>query len=113
MGVEADLVNGERVLMPRTTLDRELQALRALLLEIGSHVTTALQQLLQVLETGDQDIVPAIITLEPAIDHLSMEAEERTLRLLILQQPVGGEDLRFLTAALHIENDLFIIKGKG
>jgi len=92
--------------MPRTTLDRELQALRAQLLEIGSHVTTALQQLLIVLETGDQDIAHAIITLEPMIDHLSMEAEERTLRLLILQQPLGGEDLRFLTAALHIENDL-------
>lgn len=73
----------------------ELQALRAQLLEIGSHVTTALQQLLQVLETGDQDIVPAIITLEPTIDHLSMEAEERTLRLLILQQPLGGRTYDF------------------
>ncbi len=77
MGAEAGLVKRERVLMPRTTLDRELQALRAQLLEIGSHVTTALQQLLIVLETGDQDIAPAIITLEPMIDHLSMEAEER------------------------------------
>lgn len=35
-----------------------------------------------------------------------MEAEERTLRLLILQQPLGGQDLRFLTSALHIEMDL-------
>ncbi len=52
MGAEAGLVKRERVLMPRTTLDRELQALRAQLLEIGSHVTTALQQLLIVKGKG-------------------------------------------------------------
>lgn len=91
--------------MPRTTLDRELQALRGQLLALGSQVTTALQYLLQVLETGAQDVIPTILTLEATIDHLSVEAEERTLRLLILQQPLGGEDLRFLTAALHIVND--------
>jgi len=95
----------ERVLMPRTTLDRELQALREQLLALSSNVTTALQYLLQILETGAQDMVPAIVTVDATIASLSMEAEERTLRLLILQQPLGGEDLRFLTAALHIEND--------
>jgi phosphate transport system protein len=92
--------------MPRTTLDRELQALHEQLLAIGSHVTIALQQLLLVLETGDQDVLYALITLEPTIDRLLLEAEERALRLLILQQPLGGQDLRFLTAALHIEIDL-------
>jgi phosphate uptake regulator len=35
-----------------------------------------------------------------------MEAEERTLRLLILQQPLVGQDLRYLTSALHIEMNL-------
>jgi len=52
MGAEAGLVKREQILMPRTTLDRELQALRAQLLEIGFHVTTALQQLLFVKGKG-------------------------------------------------------------
>ena len=92
--------------MPRTILDRELQALHKQLLGIGSHITTALQQLLLVLETGNQEVASAIIMLEKTIDGLLTEAEGRTLRLLILQQPLGGQDLRFLMAALHIENDL-------
>ena len=45
MGAEAGLAKREQVLISRTTLDREFQALRAQLLEIGSHVTTAMQQL--------------------------------------------------------------------
>ena len=92
--------------MPRTTLDRELQALHELLLAIATLVISSLQQFLLVLETGDQRTLDGIIALAPTIDSLSMEAEERTLRLLILQQPLGGQDLRFLTSALHIEMDL-------
>ena len=89
--------------MPRTTLDRELQALHEQLLAIGFQVTSHLQQLLLILETGNQQAVDAIISLEPAIDSLALAAEEQTLRLLILQQPLGGQDLRFLKSALHIE----------
>src|SRR6185312_3402307 len=35
-----------------------------------------------------------------------MAVEEHTIRLLTLQQPLGGRDLRFLTSALSIAGDL-------
>src|SRR5947209_9743910 len=39
------------------------------------------------------------------IDHLELEVEETVIRLLATQQPMA-RDLRFLTAAMKISNDL-------
>ncbi len=36
------------------------------------------------------------------VDALCDAVQQQALRLLILQQPLGGQDLRFLTAALYI-----------
>src|SRR5205814_7390947 len=47
-----------------------------------------------------------VIEADALIDSLRVAVEEHTIRLLTLQQPLGGRDLRYLTAALSIAGDL-------
>ena len=92
--------------MPRTNLDKGLQGLQAHLVQLGSHVEAALTETLQALETGNHTSLHVVIEADASIDALSAAAEEQALRLLILQQQLGGQDLRLLTAALYISNHL-------
>ena len=92
--------------MPRTNLDKGLQGLQAHMVQLGSHVEDALAETLQALETGNHTSLHVVIEADASIDALSAAAEEQALRILILQQPLGGQDLRLLTAALYISNHL-------
>ena len=47
-----------------------------------------------------------LIEADNLIDSLRVTVEEHTIRLLTLQQPLGGRDLRYLTSALSIAGDL-------
>jgi phosphate transport system protein len=57
------------------------------------------------LEKRDAEQARQVFNDDRAIDRLEIEIEERCLSLLALQQPLAG-DLRFITAALKISNDL-------
>lgn len=92
--------------MSRTVLDNELNILDRQILELGSLVDTALGQALKALETNDQAKSGMVIEADSRIDGLRAAIEEHTIRLLTLQQPLGGKDLRYLTAALAIAGDL-------
>jgi phosphate transport system protein len=92
--------------MARTLLDKELQELDAQIIKLGSLVDEALGKALEALETGDQAKCGMVIEADAIIDSLRMAIEEHTIRLLTLQQPLGGRDLRFLTSALSIASDL-------
>lgn len=92
--------------MARTILDHELQELNDQIIELGSLVDDALSKALQALETGDLAEAGRVIEADSLIDSLRMAVEEHTIRLLTLQQPLGGRDLRFLTSALSIAGDL-------
>ena len=92
--------------MARTLLDKELQELDAQIIRLGSLVDDALAKALETLETGDLAISGLVIEADAVIDSLRAAIEEHTIRLLTLQQPLGGRDLRFLTSALSIAGDL-------
>ncbi|HZU70191.1 MAG TPA: phosphate signaling complex protein PhoU [Ktedonobacteraceae bacterium] len=92
--------------MPRTVLDRELQELNDQIIQLGNDVDNAFEKALKALETGDQVQAGMVIEADAIIDSLRMAIEEHTIRLLTLQQPLGGRDLRFLTSALSIAGDL-------
>src|SRR5438445_500913 len=92
--------------MTRKILDKELQELDAQIRELGSLVDEALGKALQALETGDIAQAGMVIEADALIDSLRVAVEEHTIRLLTLQQPLGGRDLRYLTAALSIAGDL-------
>src|SRR5258708_34374336 len=92
--------------MARTVLDKELQELDAQIIQLGKDVDDAFETVLKALETGDQAQAGMVIEADAIIDSLRMAIEEHTIRLLTLQQPLGGRDLRFLTSALSIAGDL-------
>jgi phosphate transport system protein len=92
--------------MTRTLLDKELQALDAQIMRLGALVGQALAKALEALETSNQDESGAVIVADMVIDDLRTAIEEHALRVLILQQPLGGRDLRYLTSLLSITIDL-------
>src|SRR5713226_7979860 len=92
--------------MSRTLLDKELHELDAQILRLGSLVDDALGQALEALETGDLAEAGMVIEADAIIDSLRAAIEEHAIRLLTLQQPLGGRDLRLLTSALSIAGDL-------
>ena len=87
--------------MTRKTLDKELQELDDQIKQLGFLVYDALGKALQALETGDLAQSGRVIEADVFIDNLRAAIEEHTIRLLTLQQPLGGRDLRYLTAALR------------
>src|SRR5437764_10885367 len=94
------------IYMARTVLDKELQELDEQILRLGSLVDDALAKALESLETGDIAKAGLVIEADAIIDTLRAAIEEHTIRLLTLQQPLGGRDLRYLTSALSIAGDL-------
>lgn len=92
--------------MTRVVLDKELDELNAQIVHLGSLVDEALALALEALEIGDLAKAGMVIEGDTIIDSLRAAIEEHTIRLLTLQQPLGGRDLRFLTSALSIAGDL-------
>ena len=92
--------------MARSLLDKELHELDRQIIQLGTLVDDALSKALEALETGDLAKSGLVIEADAAIDSLRTAVEEHTIRLLTLQQPLGGRDLRYLTSALSIAGDL-------
>src|SRR5258708_17520938 len=92
--------------MARTILDKELHELNDQIIKLGALVDDALGTALEALETDDLAKSGMVIEADAIIDSLRAAIEEHTIRLLTLQQPLGGRDLRFLTSALSIAGDL-------
>lgn len=92
--------------MARNILDRELGELDAQVTHLGALVDDALEKALEALATGDVAKSGMVIEGDAIIDSLRAAIEEHTIRLLTLQQPLGGRDLRYLTSVLSIAGDL-------
>jgi phosphate transport system protein len=92
--------------MARSLLDKELHELDRQIIQLGTLVDDALSKALEALKTGDLAKSGLVIEADAAIDSLRTAVEEHTIRLLTLQQPLGGRDLRYLTSALSIAGDL-------
>jgi phosphate transport system protein len=92
--------------MTRGVLDKELQELDTQIVRLGSLVDEALGLALEALESGDLAKAGMVIEGDTIIDSLRAAIEEHAIRLLTLQQPLGGRDLRLLTSTLSIAGDL-------
>ena len=92
--------------MARTVLDKELHDLDRQIIQLGALVDDALGKALEAFETGDLAKSGMVIEADAIIDSLRAAVEEHAIRLLTLQQPLGGRDLRYLTSALSIAGDL-------
>jgi phosphate transport system protein len=92
--------------MTRVVLDKELQELDTQIIRLGTLVDEALDLALEALESEDLATAGMVIEGDSIIDSLRATVEEHAIRLLTLQQPLGGRDLRLLTSALSIAGDL-------
>src|SRR5262245_37658963 len=72
---------------------------------MGGHTEAIIQKSVESLKRRDPRLAQEVLDDDKAIDRLEIEIEERCVRLLALRQPMAG-DLRFITAALKISNDL-------
>jgi phosphate transport system protein len=83
----------------------ELEQLKEQLLLMGGRAESIVGKAIGALDRRDGALAREVFQDDRHIDLLENEVEERCLRLLALQQPLA-RDLRFITAALKISNDL-------
>lgn len=93
---------------PTTTqrhFDSELQQLKERLLEMSHHVERLLDRAMAALMQGDREAAAEVVTLDAPINRLEVEVDEICVGLIARYQPVA-RDLRFITMAMKISNDL-------
>jgi len=84
---------------------QELETLKELLLRMGGAAEAVVYKSVEALKRRDPDLARETFEDDKQLDAMEIEIEERCIGLLALQQPMAG-DLRFLTSALKISNDL-------
>ena len=85
--------------------EQELEALKEQLLLMGGRSEAIVAKSIEALRRRDAALAREVFDDDRVIDRQELDIEERCLRLLALQQPLA-RDLRFITAALKINNDL-------
>lgn len=83
----------------------DLSAVKVKLLTMSGEAEAALGLAVEALLERDAEKAQEVIANDRAIDRMEMEIEEQCINLLALQQPMA-RDLRMLTSALKIANDL-------
>ncbi len=94
----------ERIELERH-FERELEALKEQLLLMGGRAEGIVLKSVEALRRLDAGLAREVYADDKVIDRMEIDIDERCLRLLALQQPMA-RDLRFITAALKINNDL-------
>ena len=85
--------------------DESLQKVKKSLLEMASMVEDAITKSLEALKKKDLRLAAKISEIDHQIDLMEIAIEENCIELIARNQPVGA-DLRFLIAAIKMNNDL-------
>lgn len=86
-------------------LQREIQNLMRRLIILSSRVEESIEMAVKSLEKRDEQMAKTVIKMDEEIDQTEIDIEEECLKILALYQPVAI-DLRYIIAALKINNDL-------
>jgi phosphate transport system protein len=89
----------------RNAYNEQLSALCTEIAEMCGLAATAMELATQALLHADLPVAEQVITNHEQIAAMSRQVEERSLRLLALQQPVAG-DLRTIVGSMHIAADI-------
>ena len=90
----------------RKRFAEEMEVLKELVVRMGGLVETAIHRGMRALSERDPAASETVLhEIEPEINRLEVEIDERALRLFALQQPLAA-DLRFLAAVVKINNNL-------
>ncbi len=85
--------------------EMQLDELRRRLLEMSGLVESSIYRSVQALVDRDGGQVRLVMENEERINRMQIEIDDLSTGLLLLQQPMAA-DLRFITAAIKINNDL-------
>lgn len=86
-------------------LQREIDRVKKSILALCAIVEDQVQMAVRALLDRDLDLAQSVEGRDDDIDHREVEIEEDCLKILALHQPVAI-DLRFIIAAMKINNDL-------
>ena len=81
--------------------DEDITRLRGLIAEMGGLAEMAIQQSLEAIVNGDEELAQQVVERDQKLDALHAEVDEMTLRMLALRAPMA-DDLREIIAALKI-----------
>jgi len=84
---------------------KELESLKTSLIKMGSVVEENITLAIRSVIEKNQELALKVIESDKRVDKLEIEIDDTIVDLLALQQPVAS-DLRFILAALKINNDL-------
>lgn len=84
----------------REELDRAIDELRSMLVDMGERADGMLGQAVTALADGDRTAAEEVIYADRAVDQRHVEVHHAVLTTVALQAPVG-RDLRLLTGFLH------------
>jgi phosphate transport system protein len=85
--------------------EQELDLLKAKLLEMSALVESAVYRSVQGVVEKNEELAHQVLRNEARINQLEIEVDNLAIGLLALQQPMA-QDLRLVTAAIKINNDL-------
>jgi len=85
--------------------EKELAALKEEMLLMGGRAEAVVRKAVEALRRVDVALAQEVLDADRIIDRMEIDVDDRCVRLLALQQPMA-RDLRFITAALKIVNDL-------
>lgn len=91
--------------MPRNLFEREMQQLRAGIVDMGHDVDMVLGDTAEVLRSMSGERAEQVRELEVTVDRCERRLEDQCVNIIALQQPLAS-DLRMITAALKIVTDM-------
>jgi phosphate transport system protein len=91
--------------MTNRHFQQELDDLKTKLAEMAGLAEEAVREAVDALLERDVDKARIVVDRDEAIDDLEIEIEERSVKLLALQQPMAS-DLRLVAMAMKVSNDL-------
>ncbi|MCD6118473.1 phosphate signaling complex protein PhoU [bacterium] len=86
-------------------LQRDIEALKKHLLDIGEMVKDATDKAIQALIERQRELAEEVRQGDECIDQKEVHIEEECLKVLALHQPVAA-DLRFIIVVMKVNNDL-------
>lgn len=85
--------------------DHQIEELKRQLLHMSGLSERIIRKAIEALQRRDTVLAAEVFVDDKVIDRLEIEIEERCVNLLALQQPLAS-DLRLITSAIKISNDL-------
>src|SRR5579871_1498924 len=85
--------------------DQELEQLKSKLLAMSALVESAVYRSITAVVQKDRKLAEEVLQNEARVNRMEIEIDDQAIRLLALQQPMAG-DLRLITSAIKINNDL-------